>query len=139
MTDVNVPPGYEICTMPDGEFAAAIGPLFIRHTDNGPRFAFRAEPRHTNARGVVHGGMMASFADQALGLTIQRALNTIDLATASLTCDFVASARTGDLVEAEATIARITKRLVFIKGTVTCGDAVLLNASGLWVRIKPSN
>jgi uncharacterized protein (TIGR00369 family) len=138
MTDVEVPPGYEICTMPDGEFAAAIGPLFIRHTDRGPRFAFRAKPKHTNARGVVHGGMMMSFADQALGLTIQHALDTIDLATASLNCDLVASARPGDLIEAEGTIARITKRLVFIKGTFTCGDTVLMNASGLWVRIKPT-
>jgi len=138
MTNIEVPPGYEICAMPDGEFAAAIGPLFIRQSDSGPHFAFRAESKHTNARGVVHGGMLMSFADQALGLTIQRALNTVHLATASLNCDLVASARPGDLIEGEATITRITKRLVFIKGTVTCRDAVLMNASGLWVRIKPS-
>ena len=78
-----------------------------------------------------------SFADQVLGLTIQRALGTIDVATASLNCDLAASARPGDLLEGEATITRITKRLVFVKGTITCGNAVLMNASGLWVRIRP--
>jgi acyl-coenzyme A thioesterase PaaI-like protein len=138
MTDIEVPSDYEICDMPDGEFAAAIGPLFIRQSDSGPIFAFRAESRHTNARGVVHGGMLMSFADQALGLTIQRALNTLDLATASLNCNLAASARPGDLIESAATITRITKRIIFIKGTVTCGEVVLMDASGIWVRIRPS-
>jgi acyl-coenzyme A thioesterase PaaI-like protein len=138
MTAIDVPPGYEICDMPDGGFAALIGPLFIRQSDSGPRFAFRAETKHANARGVVHGGRLMAFADQALGLTIQRALNTLDLATASLTCNLVASARPGDLIEGVATITRITKRIIFIKGTVTCGDVVLMDASGIWVRIRSS-
>ena len=138
MTNTDIPSGYELCDMPDGEFTRALGPLFIRLTDNGPRFAFRAGSKHTNARGVVHGGMLMTFADQALGLTAQRALDTVALATVSLNCDLVASAKPGDLIEGEATITRITKRLIFLKGTITCGDAVLLNASGLWVRIKPS-
>jgi len=138
MTAIDVPPGYEICDMPDGGFAALIGPLFIRQSDSGPRFAFRAETKHANARGVVHGGRLMAFADQALGLTIQRALNTLDLATASLTCNLVASARPGDLIEGVATITRITKRIIFIKGTITCGDVVLMDASGIWVRIRSS-
>lgn len=44
--------------MPDGAFAAAVGPLFVRYTERGPRFAFRAAAKHANARGVVHGGML---------------------------------------------------------------------------------
>jgi acyl-coenzyme A thioesterase PaaI-like protein len=138
MTVIDVPPGYEICDMPDGGFAALIGPLFIRQSDRGPRFAFWAEPKDANARGVVHGGRLMTFADQALGLTIQRALNTLDLATASLTCNLVASARPGDLVEGTATITRITGRMIFVKGTISCGDTVLMDASGIWVRIKPA-
>src|SRR5512139_1745791 len=111
MKVIDAPPGYEICAMPDGEFAAMIGPLLIRQCDSGPRFAFRAERKHTNARGVVHGGMLTSFADQALGLTIQLALNTLDLATVNLNCNLVASARPGDLIEGAAAITRITNRL----------------------------
>lgn len=137
MKVIDAPPGYEICAIPDGEFAAMIGPLLIRQCDSGPRFAFRAERKHTNARGVVHGGMLTSFADQALGLTIQLALNTLDLATVNLNCNLVASARPGDLIEGAAAITRITNRLVFIKGTITCGDVVLMDASGIWVRIRP--
>jgi acyl-coenzyme A thioesterase PaaI-like protein len=138
MAFVDVPPGYEICDMPDGGFAQLIGPLFIHQTDDGPRFAFRADTKHANARGVVHGGRLMTFADQALGLTIQRALDTVDVATASLTCNLAASAHPGDLVEGTATITRITGRMIFVKGTITCGDTVLMDASGIWVRIKPA-
>ena len=138
MTAIDAPPGYQGCDMPDGGFAALIGPLFVRQTDGGPRFAFRAETRHANARGVVHGGRLMTFADQVLGLSIQRALNTIDVATASLTCNMAASARPGDLVEGTAVITRITGRMIFVKGTITCGDTVLMDASGIWVRIKPA-
>jgi acyl-coenzyme A thioesterase PaaI-like protein len=138
MTTIDVPPGYESCDMPDGGFAALIGPLFVRQTDRGPHFAFRAETKHANARGVVHGGRLMTFADQVLGLSIQRALNTIDVATASLTCNMAASARPGDLVEGTAVITRITGRMIFVKGTITCGDTVLMDASGIWVRIKPA-
>jgi acyl-coenzyme A thioesterase PaaI-like protein len=138
MRAIETPPGYQNCEMPDGGFAELIGPLFIRHAENGPRFAFRAETKHANARGVVHGGRLMTFADQALGLTIQRRLNTVDVATASLTCQMAASARPGDLIEGVATITRITGRMIFVKGIITCGDTVLMDASGIWVRINPS-
>ena len=133
MTGTNVPPGYEICAMPDGKFATTNGPLLVCLTEHG--FAFRAENKHTNARGIVHG---ATFADQVLGLTIQRALNTVDLATASLYCDLVATAKPGDPIEIEATVTRITDRRMFVKGTITCDQSVLMNASGLRARIRPS-
>ena len=138
MSVIDVPPGYELSSMPDGEFAAMIGPLFIRHTGTGPRFAFRATSKHTNARGVVHGGVLLSFSDQTLGLTVQRAVGSIDVATVSLHCDLVASAKPGDLIEGEATVTRIASRLVFVKGMLFCGNATVLNASGVWTRIKPA-
>jgi uncharacterized protein (TIGR00369 family) len=138
MSKVETPPGYEVSTMPDGPFAAMIGPLFIRLTECGPRFAFRAASKHTNARGVVHGGVLMSFADQTLGLTVQRAVGSIDVATVSLNCDLVTSAKPGDLIEGEATVTRIARRLIFVKGSLFCGDRAILNASGVWVRFKPA-
>lgn len=133
-----LPPGYEVCAMPDGEFNALIGPIYMRLTAAGARFAFRAASRHTNARAVVHGGMLMSFTDQVLGLTVQRAVGDLDVATVSLNCDFVASVRPGDLVEGEASVARVTKRLIFVSGTLYCGTNVIMTASGLWTRIRPT-
>jgi acyl-coenzyme A thioesterase PaaI-like protein len=129
MTGADVPPGYEICAIPDGEFVTTNGPLLVCLTERGPRFAFRAENKHINACGVVHDGTSAV---QVLGLTIQRALNTLDLATASLYCDLAASAKPDDPIETEATVPRVTDRPVFVKETITCDQSVLINANALW-------
>lgn len=130
----STPPGYRLCLMPDGPFTEPLGPLFIR--DDGSGFAFRATARHCNARGVVHGGMLMTFADQVLGLTVQRALGSLDVATVSLNCDLVAGAVPGDLIEGEAEVTRISRSIVFVRGTLGCGGRILMNASGLWKRLR---
>src|SRR3712207_8296997 len=39
----------------------------------GRRYGFVAEARHINLGGVVHGGMLMSFADDVLGMTVWEA------------------------------------------------------------------
>lgn len=136
MMEPKAPPaGYRVCEMPDGPFAAPLGPLFIR--EDGGGFAFRADDRHCNARRVVHGGMLLTFADQVLGLTVQRHLATLDLATVSLTCELVGAAIPGDLLEGCARILRVTRSIVFVQGAIECQGRVVLTASGIWKRLKP--
>lgn len=124
------PSGYRLCDMADGPFARSIGPLYIRL--DGVGFAFVAGERHCNARGVVHGGMLMTFADQTLGLTVQRTVGSVDVATVSLNCDLVDGVRPGELVEGEAVVTRITRSLVFVQGSVRCNARPVLTASGLW-------
>ena len=55
MTGTDVPPGYEICAIPDGEFATTNGPLLVCLTEHGLRFKFRAENKQSvlmNASGL---------------------------------------------------------------------------------------
>jgi acyl-coenzyme A thioesterase PaaI-like protein len=130
----DAPPGYRLCLMPDGPFTEPLGPLFIR--EDGSGFAFRAGERHCNARGVLHGGMLMTFADQVLGLAVQRAVGSLDVATVSLNCDLVAGAVPGDLIEGEAEITRVSRSIVFVRGTLACGGGILMNASGLWKRLR---
>jgi len=47
MTGTDVPPGYEICAIPDGEFATTNGPLLVCLTERGLRFKFRAENKQS--------------------------------------------------------------------------------------------
>lgn len=130
------PPGYRLSQFPDGKFSEMVGPLFVRETEAGLRFAFRAAPKHTNIRDVLHGGMLMTFADQVLGLTVQHAIGWAAVATVSLNCDFVAAVRPGELIEGEASITRKTRSLIFVKGTLYRGDAVVMNVSGLWMRLE---
>jgi acyl-coenzyme A thioesterase PaaI-like protein len=128
------PQGYERCTMPDGPFGEGAGPLFIR--PDGQGFALQADTKHCNARGTVHGGMLMTMADQVLGLTVQRAVGSVEVATVSLNCDLVSGAVPGELIEGDATIVSITRSIVFVQGRLRCGDRVILTASGLWKRLQ---
>jgi uncharacterized protein (TIGR00369 family) len=132
-TPEDIPEGYEPCTAQDGMFGPGLGQLYQRRDGDG--FAFRVQARHNNARDVTHGGMLMTLADQALGLTVQRALNGGYAATVSLNCDFVASAAPGDLIEASARVTRVTRSIVFVQGALYCGERLLLTASGLWKRL----
>ncbi len=133
----NIPDGFDVCSMDDGDFGRAQGQLFWSHDRR--RFAFRVENRHRNENGVIHGGMLMTLADQVLGLTVVRALDNNPAATVSLNCDFIDGARPGDLIEGEARVTRITRSLVFVQGSLHCGDRLLLTASGLWKRIRPQH
>jgi len=128
-----IPEGYVPCTTWDGPFGPSLGRLYQRRDGGG--FAFRVQARHNNARDVTHGGMLMTLADQILGLSVQQALEGGYAATVSLNCDFIASAAPGDLIEGTAEVTRVTRSIVFVRGSLRCGDRLLLNASGLWKRL----
>jgi acyl-coenzyme A thioesterase 13 len=48
-------------------FADHAGPLLFRRDERGLTFGVTIDARHTNARGTVHGGMLATMADLASG------------------------------------------------------------------------
>ena len=128
----SIPENYSETGVGSG-FSAAAGP-FYRWNGEGPtRMAFRALEKHANPIGRVHGGALMTLADQASGHAIARSLDEKrPFATVSLNCDFLAAARTGDWVAAEATITRRTRSLVFTHVRIFSGDELLLTASGIW-------
>lgn len=132
----NAPPGFALCDIADGQFAEMVGPLYVRRDAGGTSFGFRAAPRHGNVRGAVHGGMLMTLADQVLGLTVMEAVDLAPMVTISLNCDFVAAAMPGDWIEGRATVVRTTRSIVFVRGTLTVRDAVVLSASGIWKRVR---
>lgn len=132
-----MPDDFAPCTVGDGDFGRSNGQLYWSQARG--RFAFRVSDRHRNENGVIHGGMLMTLADQVLGLTVVQALGNKPAATVSLNCDFVSGALSGDLIEGEARVTRITKSLVFVQGSLHCGDRLLLTASGLWKPLKPKS
>ena len=60
---MDVPDGFSEFE-PQGPFLQHIGP--VQANEDGV-FGLRAEERHTNHRGTIQGGLLASFADFVLG------------------------------------------------------------------------
>ena len=131
---MNAPAGYEELP-PEGGFDRLVGPLWRRVSPGGWTCAFVAEPRHANRRGVVHGGMLVTFADHALGMNVSVAVGGQPCATATLNTDFVGAVRAGDLVECDAEVTRVSNALVFVRGRLFVGDRTVMTAAGIWKRL----
>ena len=120
--------------VPLGEgFTSLIGPYGHWVLPDG-RFksAFTADRRHINAHGVVHGGMLAAFADHMLYEAAHRAACDKPCVTASLTCEFITFCTLGARIEGYAKVTRATRSLVFVTGEILTSKHVLVTAHGVW-------
>ena len=116
-----------------GGFFDLIGPVYQRRVNGVWRFGMAMEEaRHSNFRGVVHGGVLTSFLDQFLGKLVWDALEDRLAATINLSTDFLASAEPGDWIEGVGEVTRQTGSLVFMHGRVLEGETTLATASGIW-------
>ena len=112
-------------------FEMLIGPFYSHEQDGRERCAFRAEPRHMNSMGAMHGGCMLSFADFALFNLTRRQRPPGPGVTVNLNGDFLAPAYAGDLVEAEAEVTRSGRSLTFVRGLLTTNSQPMLSFSGV--------
>jgi acyl-coenzyme A thioesterase PaaI-like protein len=114
----------------DEGFIAHVGPLHRRAADGA--YAFRAGQKHANLIGVVHGGMLMSFADRALGETAMRAADGANCVTIQLEMKFIDVGRLGDWIEIRPQVVKRTGSLVFLRGDVREGNRLLASADGVW-------
>jgi uncharacterized protein (TIGR00369 family) len=118
-------------------FEALAGPFYTRRGDDGRTVcAFRAETRHMNGGGFMHGGCLMTFADYALFCIGDEHLAEVSSVTASMNCEFVDSAAPGELIEATGEVVRGGRSLVFIRGTVSAGGRPLLAFSGIVKKVR---
>jgi acyl-coenzyme A thioesterase PaaI-like protein len=116
----------------DHGFTGLIGPLWFKREGDDIVFGLRAEPKHCNLRGVVHGGMMMTLLDHVMGAHVWRVGGKAASATATLNTDFTAAARSGDWIEARSHITRQGTGLVFVTGGLSVDGKSIARASGIW-------
>ena len=123
-----------------GPFIQHNGPLYLRHEGSVVQFGFRVERRHVNPMNNLHGGMMASFCDMLLPLSVHRKSSEVAdrfLPTISLQIDYLAPAPLGAWVQGEAEPLRVTRSLVFAQGLVTADGVPCARVSGVF-KIGPA-
>lgn len=117
---------------PDDGFIGHVGGLWRRDVGGQVQLAFVAQAFHANRNGVVHGGMLMTFTDRALGQTARLATGAGRGATISLNYQFLAPVRIGDIVEITPQIVKVTRRMVFMAGTATVRDTPVISAQGVF-------
>jgi acyl-coenzyme A thioesterase PaaI-like protein len=77
-------------------FGELVGPIW-RNGD--ARFGVLVEAKHLNFADIVHGGMLITLADQAMGMTALRATGNKPHATIELNMQFVSAVRLNEFVK----------------------------------------
>jgi uncharacterized protein (TIGR00369 family) len=113
-------------------FTAVIGPVWYRTTDGGRRYALATLPLHTNKRGIVHGGVIGTFADFALAMESRRATDGASQATIQLDLHFVSSVQIGEFIEADCDVTQATRAVTFASGRFRVGPRIVATAQGVW-------
>lgn len=133
----DIPAGFE--PIPHlGHYLSQLGPFHWKRADGQLLVGLRIEERHTNTRGIVHGGMLVTLADSALGIVLYNSRTPPQpIVTVSLTTDFIESAYPGDWVEADVDILRIGKRLAYANCYLRIGSRRILRASGVFALMPP--
>jgi uncharacterized protein (TIGR00369 family) len=100
-------------------FEDLIGRFYVKRGEDGARICgFRAEARHMNGQGGMHGGCIMTFADYALFMIAADALRDTAVVTAAFTCELVGQVREGDRLEAKGEVVKAGRSLVFVRGLV---------------------
>lgn len=131
---LNIPPGFHAMRK-NGDFVAVNGPLYFKKDSTGVQLGFRVEPRHCNPMGNCHGGMLATFADMLLPISVHHKSTEVGhkfLPTINLQLDYLAPAPLGAWVQGEADVLRVTRSLVFAQGLVSADGVTALRVSGIF-------
>lgn len=132
------PPGFEPLFR-SSPFLETVGPFFYRKEPDGSFVVgLRVLPKHANARGAAHGGLLLTLIDIALGYRAAFSQQPpAALTTASVCADFAGAAKVGDWVEAHVDVHKVGSRLAFantfllVKGErIVRANAVFSRASG---------
>lgn len=115
-----------------------VGPLYARGEGASLTLGLRAERKHCNTRGTVHGGVLATLADIALGYAMAFAATPpTGLVTANLSLDYAGAAREGDWLEARVDIQKQGSRLAFGNCYITRGHERIVRASAVFLVAGP--
>jgi uncharacterized protein (TIGR00369 family) len=81
-------------------FVELVGPLWTRKEDEAWSYGLLAEAKHTNAVGIVHGGVLTTLLDHALSAIAWEANERKPCVTVALDVHFLEAVRPGDLIVA---------------------------------------
>jgi acyl-coenzyme A thioesterase 13 len=133
MTHADIPAGFApiFRTSP---FLETIGPLYSAGSGASLAIGLRVQEKHTNARGTLHGGVLASIPDIALGYGLATSTSPpTSMVTANLSVDFAGSAQVGAWIETTLDIQKVGARMAFANVYFSVGAERIARASGVFL------
>jgi uncharacterized protein (TIGR00369 family) len=136
MTLPDIPQGFEP-HFRKSPFTDPWEPLYSRRTDDAIILGLRLAPAHTNSRGLIHGGLIASLADNGMGYSCAQRMGwKSSLVTISLSVDFAGSAGIGQWLAVESDVIRTGGTVCFAQSLIKADDTIIARASATF-RVAP--
>ena len=113
-------------------------PLYSKRTDKAVIIGLRLARPHTNSRGLIHGGLIAALADNAMGLSCGVRLEGLGsrLVTVSLAIDFIGTAQVGQWLAVETDVIKTGGTLCFAQSLIKADEVVIARANATF-RVVP--
>ncbi|WGR98770.1 PaaI family thioesterase [Bradyrhizobium sp. ISRA443] len=112
-------------------------PLYAKKTDKAVILGLRLAKPHTNARGLIHGGLIAALADNAMGYSCGQATGwTTTFVTISLAVDFVGTANIGQWLAVESEVIKTGSTICFAQSLIKADGVTIARANGTF-RVVP--
>jgi uncharacterized protein (TIGR00369 family) len=109
-------------------------PIFSRRETDRVVIGVQVREAHTNSRGMVHGGLIAALADNAMGLSCVAVLTGEGrkpeggLVTVSMATDFIGAAKLGQWLEFDTQYVKTGRTLCFAQAFVRADGEVIARA-----------
>ena len=123
MSDNKVPDGFERHFRRSG-LTDPWEPLYSRKLNDRIQMGLVLAEPHCNSRGLVHGGLIAALADNAMGLSCVVALAAAErdagkgLVTVSLGTDYLGSAKLGEWLEIDPEPVKVGGSICFARALI---------------------
>ena len=112
-------------------------PIYWKQTPEAIILGLWLDTPHTNARGFVHGGLIAALTDKAMGHSCgHRLRGTHSLVTVSMSIDFISSAQIGQWLTVETNVIKTGSTICFAQCFVKADDIVVARANGTFRVVK---
>jgi uncharacterized protein (TIGR00369 family) len=107
-------------------------PIYSKRTADAVIIGLRLATPHTNSRGLIHGGLIAALADNAMGLSCGIKLDggASRLVTVGLSIDFIGTAQIGQWLAVESEVIKAGGTLCFAQCLVTADGLAIARANG---------
>ena len=136
MTAPAIPEGFEPHTR-KSPLTEPWEPLFAKRTDDAVIIGLRLARPHTNGRGLIHGGLIAALADNAMGYSCAQKMGGVaSLVTIGLSVDFVGTAEVGQWLAIESDVIKTGRTICFAQSLIKADDVVIARANATF-RVVP--
>jgi len=136
MTDSSIPDGFELQSR-KSPLTDPWEPIYSKQMPEAIILGLRLATPHTNARGFVHGGLIAALTDKAMGHSCGHKLGGgHSLVTVSMAIDFISSAHIGQWLVVDSEVIKTGGTLCFAQCRVTADGDIIARANATFRVVK---